>query len=94
MAQYGTWVSYGGTAKVTLAIVLLIAAAGLAHARTRLPLPARAPQPGQAAANFMLAAHRRSTTSPARCTSRSRASTLSCTRSEAAPQSGHAAAAG
>jgi hypothetical protein len=56
MAQYSTWISYGGTAKMTVAIVLLIAAAGIADAGTRLPLPARAPRPGPAAANLMLAA--------------------------------------
>ena len=38
--------------------------------------------------------HRRSTGSPARRASRGRASTISCTRSETAPHSGHAAAAG
>ena len=38
--------------------------------------------------------HRRSTASPARRTSRGRVSTVSCTRSETVPQSGHAAAAG
>jgi hypothetical protein len=38
-AQYGTWLSYGGTARVVLAIVLLTAAAGVAYAATRLPLP-------------------------------------------------------
>ena len=37
--------------------------------------------------------HRRPTTSLARRTSRGRASTVSCTRSEAVPQSGHALAA-
>jgi hypothetical protein len=56
MAHYSTWFSYGGTAKITLAIVLLIAAAGVAYAGTWLPLPVRAPRPGQAAANLMLAA--------------------------------------
>jgi hypothetical protein len=30
MAHYSTWISYGGAAKITLAIVLLIAAAGAA----------------------------------------------------------------
>ncbi len=36
MTQYGTWVSYGGAARVGLALVLLAAAAGLAHAGTPL----------------------------------------------------------
>jgi hypothetical protein len=56
MAQHGTWISYGGTARVALALVLLIAAGSVAYAGTRLPLPVRAPRPGQKAANFMLAA--------------------------------------
>src|SRR5215469_2074196 len=55
MTQYA-WISYGGTARIALAIVLLAAAGGVAYAGTRLALPARAPRPGQAAANFMLAA--------------------------------------
>jgi len=56
MAHYSTWISYGGAAKITLAVVLLIAAAGVAYAGARLPLTARIPRPGQAAANLMLAA--------------------------------------
>jgi hypothetical protein len=56
MAHYSAWVSYSGTDRVVLAIVLFIAAGGAAYAGTRLPLPARAPRPGQKAANFMLAA--------------------------------------
>jgi hypothetical protein len=38
--------------------------------------------------------HRKSTTSPARRTSRGRVTTVSCTRPETVPQPGHAAAAG
>jgi hypothetical protein len=48
MTQYGTWVSYGGVARVELAIVLLAAAVGLAYAGIRLPLlrgPARPARP-------------------------------------------------
>jgi hypothetical protein len=56
MAQYGTWVSYSGTARIALAGVLLIAAAGVAVAGTRLPRPARRPRPGRVAANTMLVA--------------------------------------
>jgi hypothetical protein len=56
VAHDGIWISYSGTAKVVLALVLLIAAGGAAYAGTRLRLPARAPRPGQKAANFMLAA--------------------------------------
>jgi hypothetical protein len=47
MAQHGTWISYGGTARVALALVLLIAAGSVAYAGTRLPLPVRAPRPGR-----------------------------------------------
>jgi hypothetical protein len=39
MAHYSIWISYGGTVKITLAIVLLIAAAGVAYAGTRLFAP-------------------------------------------------------
>ena len=56
MAHYSVWVSYSGTARIMLALVLLIAGGGAAYAGTRLPRPARAPRPGQKAANFMLAA--------------------------------------
>lgn len=56
MAHDSAWISYSGTARVVLALVLLIAAGGAAYAGTRLPLPARAPRPGQKTANFMLAA--------------------------------------
>jgi hypothetical protein len=55
MTQYGTWVSYSGDARIELAIVLRAAAAGLAYAGTRLPLPAQAARPGRAAMIFMLA---------------------------------------
>ena len=54
MTQYGTWVSYGGVARIELAIVLLAAAGGLAYAGTRLPLPAQAARPRRAAMTFML----------------------------------------
>jgi hypothetical protein len=40
MIHYGTWVSYGGTARLALATVLLAAAAAVAFAGIRLPLPA------------------------------------------------------
>ncbi len=48
MTQYGMWVSYGGIARIELAIILLAAAGGLACAGTRLPLPAQAARPGRA----------------------------------------------
>ena len=59
MTQYGTWVSYGGVARIELAIVLAAVAAGLAYAGTRLPLPARAARaapPWRARLVFMLGA--------------------------------------
>jgi hypothetical protein len=52
--QYGTWVSYGGTARIMLAVVLLAAAAGVGYAGTRLPLPARLPRPSQSGMLIML----------------------------------------
>ena len=56
MAHNSAWISYDGTARVVLALVLLIAAGGAAYTGTRLHLPVRASTPGQKAANFMLAA--------------------------------------
>jgi formate-dependent nitrite reductase membrane component NrfD len=55
MPRYA-WLSYGGTARIGLAIVLLAVAAGVALAGTRLTLPVRTRRPGKAVANFMLAA--------------------------------------
>ena len=46
MTQYGTWVSYGGSARIALAIILLAAAGGLAYAGTRFRRPVRLPRPG------------------------------------------------
>jgi ABC-2 type transport system ATP-binding protein len=46
MTQYGTWVSYGGDARIWLAIVLLAAAGGVTLAGIRLPLPFRPTRPG------------------------------------------------
>jgi hypothetical protein len=48
MTQYGTWVSYGGTARIALALILLVAAGGLIYAGTRLRRPVRLPRPGRA----------------------------------------------
>jgi hypothetical protein len=56
MTQHGLWVSYGGTARLALAAVLLAAAAALAYAGLRLPLPADPPRPGRKAAVVMLVA--------------------------------------
>ena len=54
MPQYGTWVSYGGDARIVLAIVLAAAAVGVAYAATLLPLPLRLPRPSEGAKTFML----------------------------------------
>jgi hypothetical protein len=54
MTQYGTWVSYGGPARIGLAIALLSVAGCLMYAGTRVPLPVSAARPGRAAATFML----------------------------------------
>ena len=56
MTQYGTWVSYGGTARIALAIILLAAAGGLAYAGTRIRRPVRLPRPGRALTVIMLLA--------------------------------------
>jgi hypothetical protein len=56
MAEYGTWVSYGGDARIWLAAGLLATAAGVAYAGIRLPLPAQAPRPGKTAARIILVA--------------------------------------
>ena len=56
MTQYGTWVSYAGSARIWLAVGLLAAAGALAYTGTRLPLPARGTRPGRAAAIAMLGA--------------------------------------
>ena len=56
MTQYGTWVSYGGGARIWLAAGLLAAAASLVYAGIRLPLPARATRPGQATTVVMILA--------------------------------------
>jgi hypothetical protein len=56
MPQYGTWFSYGGSARLILAIVLLAVAAALAIAGIKLPLPARPPRPGKDTTTFMAVA--------------------------------------
>jgi hypothetical protein len=56
MTQYGTWVSYGGTARLLLGILLLVAAAGVAYAGTRFRRPVRVPRPGRALTVSMLVA--------------------------------------
>jgi hypothetical protein len=52
----GTWVSYGGTAKIELAIVLVAVAAGMVYAGTRLRRPVRLPRPGETATGIMVMA--------------------------------------
>jgi hypothetical protein len=46
MTQYATWVSYGGNARIWLAIGLLAAAGAAVLAGIRLPLPVRFTRPG------------------------------------------------
>ena len=54
MTHYGTWVRFGGDARIGLAVVLLAAGGGLAFAGTRWPGPFQASRPGRAVAAFML----------------------------------------
>ena len=54
VTQAGTWVSYGGTARIVLAVVLVAAAGGVAYAGIRLPLPVRPARPSEGARTFML----------------------------------------
>jgi hypothetical protein len=52
--HFGTWYSYAGAARVELAVGLLVLAAVIAFAGTRLTRPARAARPGRAAIFFLL----------------------------------------
>jgi hypothetical protein len=52
----GTWVSYSGTARIDLAIVLVAVAAGMVYAGTRLRQPVRLPRPGETATGIMVMA--------------------------------------
>jgi hypothetical protein len=56
MTHYGTWVSYGGTARIVLAMVLVAVAGGVAYVGTRLRLPVRPARPGHTARTLMLVA--------------------------------------
>jgi hypothetical protein len=56
MTQYDPWVSYGGAARIWLALGLLAVAGGLVYAGIRLPVPARPARPGKKAAIVMLVA--------------------------------------
>ncbi len=49
------WSSYGGAARVVLALVLVAVAAGVAGAGFRLRVPVRLPRPGRTARTVMLA---------------------------------------
>ena len=50
------WLSYGGAARVVLAVVLVAVAAGAAGMGLRLRVPVRLPSPGRTASTVMLAA--------------------------------------
>jgi hypothetical protein len=56
MTQYGTWVSYGGDARIWLATGLLAVAGGVTLAGIRLKLPVYATRPGQAGRVAMIVA--------------------------------------
>jgi hypothetical protein len=56
MTQNGTWVSYGGDARIGLAIGLLAVAGGATLAGIRLPLPVRFTRPGPAGRAAMIVA--------------------------------------
>jgi hypothetical protein len=49
------WFTYGGAARVVLALLLLATAAGVAGAGLRLRIPVRLPRPGQTARTVLLA---------------------------------------
>jgi hypothetical protein len=44
VTKYGTWVTYGGAARIILALVLLVAVLGLVYAGIRLTRPVRLPR--------------------------------------------------
>jgi hypothetical protein len=56
VTAFGTWASYGGAARVWLAILLLALAGGLTYTGTRPFLPVGPRRPGKGAAVFMLVA--------------------------------------
>lgn len=56
MTGSSPWVSYSGTAEIVLTAVLVAAAAAIAYAGIRVPLPARLPRPGRAAKVIVVAA--------------------------------------
>jgi hypothetical protein len=56
MTHYGTWISYSGTGRLALAVVLLAAAGGLAYAASRLRRPLKLPTPSRAVSVLLVAA--------------------------------------
>jgi len=54
ITQSGTWVSYAGTARIVLGLVLVAAAVGVAYARARLRHRLRPAQPGRTASFLIL----------------------------------------
>jgi hypothetical protein len=56
MTQSGLWLSYGGSARIALAVILLTVAGGLAYGGTRLRRPVRLRQPGPGGTIFLLVA--------------------------------------
>jgi hypothetical protein len=61
MTQWATWASYGGDARIWLALGLLAAAGAAVLAGIRLPLPVRFTQPGPAGRAAIIAAWATST---------------------------------
>jgi hypothetical protein len=56
MTEYGTWLSYSGTGRLALALILLVAAGGLAYAAARLRRPLKPPTPGRVVSVLMVVA--------------------------------------
>jgi hypothetical protein len=56
VAQHAPWVSYSGSSRIVLAIILLIVAAAVAGAGARLSLPATPPRPGRITTYALLTA--------------------------------------
>ncbi len=54
VTQSGTWISYAGSARIVLGLVLLAAAVGVAYAGVRLRLPFRPAKPSQTARFLIL----------------------------------------
>jgi hypothetical protein len=55
-AQYGTWLSYSGSARVWLAIIIVAVALGVAYAAVRLPLPVGPASPSRRARRIRVVA--------------------------------------